>query len=423
LLRLTCAALLGARVLATELTDPSSRDPLRESGAERDHLTGDWFGAREALVKRGVHLQFGYIGEGLANVSGGRERGAAVEGLGELALELELDRLISFWPGATLRVSSLWLRGEGPTRRLAGDALAASNIDGYDSLRLYECWLQQSLFADRISIRAGSLLADKEFAGTDGGSLLINSAFGWPAFISGNVRNTGPAFYVAAPGVRARVALDDRSHFLCGVFDGDAFDSASGNPRVSASGTHYTLNGRQGAFVLSELGRGWSHGPTNAPLAGAVKLGGWVHTGDFPDQRRAGRRHDANFGLYASLEQQFWCARGGDRCVGVFLRAGGSPPDRSACAFVIDGGIACTGVLPGRAADKLALGFIHADFSGTRSGYQAFAVYEQVVELTYVLAVRPWWNLQPDLQWISHPGGRAGAGHALLVGARSTVTF
>ncbi len=414
---------MGGGILDMEATDLSSRDPLRESGVERDHFTGDWFGAREALVRRGVHFQFGHIGEVLANVSGGRERGAVVEGLGELALEIELDRLTRIWPGATLRVSSLWLHGEGPTRRLAGDALAASNIDGYDSIRLYEWWLQQAFLADRVSIRAGSLLADKEFAGTEGGSLLINSAFGWPAFISGNVRNTGPGFYVSALGARARVELDESSHFQGGVFDGDTFDSASGNPRVNASGTHLTLKRRQGAFVLSELGRRWSHGPTNAPLDGAVKLGGWVHTGDFPDRWRTGRKYDANFGMYAAVEQRLWCARDGGRCVGVFLRCGGSPPDRSTCGFVIDAGIACDGMVPGRPADKLALGLVHADFAGTRGGYQAFADYEQVVEITYVLAVRPWWNLQPDLQWISHPGGRAGAGHALLVGARSTVTF
>lgn len=97
-------------------------------------------------------------------------------------------------------VSALSLLGRGPTERYLGDFLAASNTEGYESLRLYSWWFE----AGRAgwSLRAGALLADEEFGGTDGGGNFLNSAFGWPAFISANTLNTGPAFFVAAPGVR-----------------------------------------------------------------------------------------------------------------------------------------------------------------------------------------------------------------------------
>ncbi len=402
-----------------------SRNPLRETGREGDHLTANWRGARDWLVSRGVHFQLGYIGEGLANLSGGIRSGARQAGLGELALELDLERFTRCWKGGSLRVSALWLHGHSPSKDLIGDSLAASNIDGHDSVRLYEWWLQQELPGDRLSIRAGSLLADKEFAGTDSGGVLLNSAFGWPAFISGNVLNTGPAFYASAPGIRVRAEAGDRWYFQSGVFDGDSFDSASGNPRVNESGTHFALHSRQGALVLNELGFRANPSKDSAGLPGTFKLGVWAHSADFQDNTRAGRGHDGNFGAYFAAEQMLWRAETNGHCgsLSAFFRAGGAPPDRSAFAFVIDAGFCHTGLLPGRAEDRLAVGFVHADIAGAGRSYAAFSSHEQAVEATYSAVVTPWWSLQPDVQWIHHPGGRHGFEDALVLGLRTTLTF
>lgn len=426
----TAAAFLASALSAVPADEPmaaqpdgDSRNPFHETGAEKDHLTGDWGGARTRLFDHGVHFQFGYIGELFGNVAGGSRRGAGYEGLGEMALEIDLEKLAR-WRGATLRASSLWLHGRGPSR-LVGDTLTVSNIDGHDSVRLYELWLEQQFLQEALSLRVGNLLADEEFAGTEYGGLFLNSAFGWPAFISGNVVNTGPAFYVSGLGARARVSPNDSCYFQIAAFDGDTFDSARGDPRVNDSGTRWHLSSDQGALVMTEFGLNWNHSDDATGLPGALKLGGWYHTADFRDNGRPAKSHGHNLGGYFAVEQLLWREDNSDKeqGLGAFFRAGGGPEDRSAFAFAIDTGLHYTGLIPGRDKDKAAIGFVHADFSDARPGYSAFRNYEQVVEFTYEFVARPWWTIQPDIQWVHNPGGKHGPDDALALGLRSAISF
>lgn len=430
---------------------PESRDPLRETGNEAEHLLGDWAGQRSRLVQRGVHLQLGYVGEVIANLSGGKRTGAVYEGIAEVALGLDLERIThGGWRDAYFHICGLWAHGASPSSRLTGDALAASNIDAYDSLRLYELWLEQNFADGKLSLRAGSLLADTEFAGTDFGGTLLNGAFGWPTFISGNTLNTGPAFPVSALGVRARWMPHDQWYAQAGVYDGDNFDSPTGDRRINAHGTHWKFNPQQGAFIIGETAFRLNQGSGDRGLPGTYKLGAWWHTADFADQRHDAsggsfivsglppKTHRENFGAYFTAEQQLWregAASPTAQGLGVFGRFGAGPRDRSAFEFVAEGGLHYTGLLPGRDADKLALGVIYAQvsrdvrssqsddaaFNGT--AYPAFADHELVCEATYRCVVKPWWTIQPDLQFIHHPGGSAAIRDAWVVGLRTNITF
>ena len=51
------------------------------------------------------------------------------------------------------------------------------------------------------------------------------------------------------------------------------------------------------------------------------------------------------------------------------------------------------------------------------------ASFEAVAELTYSIRVAPAIALQPDLQYILHPGGAQQYGNALVVGVRAVVNF
>lgn len=400
-----------------------SWNPFQETGDEGDHLTGDWGGWRTYLTDRGVHIQAGYIGEVFGNVMGGVERGTVYEGLAEVALELDLAKVIR-WPGGTVRVSGLSTHGDSPSE-LAGDALTASNIDAYDSFRLYEWWLQQSLFADTLSVRLGALLADEEFTGTTGGGRLINSAFGWPAFISGNVVNTGPAFNVPALGLRLHWTPAPGWHLQGGLFDGDSFDSPAGDPAAHPHGTHFQLNADQGMLALAEAGYAWNQSATNGALSGQLKVGAWFHTADFPDHSDPTRFHDHNFGAYIAIEQQLWreAEDAGSQGLEFFFRVGGSPEDRSTFAFTLDTGLSYTGLIPGRDKDKTTIGFVHAEISDQPGEFNAFSHYEQVLEVSYEFVLRPWWSVQPDLQWIHHPTGGQDVDDALLLGLRTAISF
>jgi len=49
--------------------------------------------------------------------------------------------------------------------------------------------------------------------------------------------------------------------------------------------------------------------------------------------------------------------------------------------------------------------------------------YELVFEVTGQFPTTPWLTLQPNVQWIHHPGSSSALSNALVVSIRSTFTF
>src|SRR5437762_6769379 len=91
------------------------------------------------------------------------------------------------WAGGSMVVRALYGQGSGLTNAAVHDFNTLSNIDTYDSLRLYETWLQQEFGDGKFSIRLGQLLVDAEFFGSDYGALFLNSAFGAIPLVSQNL--------------------------------------------------------------------------------------------------------------------------------------------------------------------------------------------------------------------------------------------
>jgi porin len=333
---------------------------------------------------------------------------------------------------AEVHLSVLTLHGRGPTERYLGDFLAASNTEGPVGTRLYAWWLEAGRNA--WSLRLGAQLGDEEFATTEGGAEFLNSGFGWPAFISANTLNTGPAYAVPALGVRLRHTWSERGAWQLGLYDGDTFDSAEGDPRVNRHGTSFGLGGEQGCFLIAEAA--WS-----VPVAGAtLKAGGWLHTADFADLRddAAGRPHaltgaeprlhGSNYGLYVAGEFLLGGAQApAEHAVRLFVRAGVAPADRSTIAWSVDAGLTKRGLLPGRPADVAHLGLVHAAFSPRLAEHErllaaggAASDHELVIEAGYTIALTGNWSLKPDLQFIRYAGGGA---DALVLLLRSQHSF
>jgi porin len=416
----------------------------KETGSERDHLTGDWGGLRTKLVDRGVHLQAGYIGEVIGNVSGGLKTGAIYEGLFETGLEINTEAA-GWWKNGTFQISSLFPHGPGFSEKYTGNLLTPSNVEAYESWRLYELWYEHR-FAEKFSVRLGQFTADDEFAVTEAGSEFVNSAFGWPAFISANTINTGPAFFVAAPGIRFDYEITQELYARVAVFDGDTFDNREGDPRKNRHGVRFDLGGDQGYFGIIEIGYQWNQEDKEGALPGGYKFGMWGHSGDFPSNfedenrepfvvsGREPREHSKNFGVYAVTEQMLWREKG-EQGVYAFARGGAGPEDRNFFELVVDGGLLWRGLIPTRDADALGLGAAYARISNdirraerldaqvNGTVYERFSSHETVLEAFYSLQLAKWWTVQPDVQWIIHPGGSSAVDDALVVALRTSLVF
>jgi len=440
-------------------SDPAASANPHEGGFfDRDVLSGDWGGDRSALESHGIQLDMNYIGELLGNPAGGVRTGAIYEGRVELFLNLDLNAAAG-WSGATFHVNAYQIHGRGLSANdLGNNLLDVSNIEAVRATRLFDLWLQQKFLDGAISVRAGQIAADDEFIVSQYAANLVNATFGWPGIASADLPSGGPAYPLATPGIRVALAASDELSLSAALFNGDSAGPGSGNPqRRDLAGTNFELNG--GVFAITEADYAVNQGKDDQGLAATYKLGAWYHSGEFVDPRidnfgtslasptsnGVPAKHQGNFGIYGVVDQMFW-RDPNDRTRGVagFLRVSGSPSERNLIDFYADGGLNYLGPLPGRRGDVLGLGIAYARISEPASALDRdtntftnanhpIRDFEMVLELSYKYQVAPWWMLQPDLQFLFHPGGhvsdssdptgKRAIGDAVVLGMRTTVSF
>lgn len=382
-----------------------------------------------------LSFEAAYTAEGLAVVQGGIDRGVVYRGLAEAAIEADLAAAFGAPAGTTLRISGLYPHGGDIGGGRLGDLQGASNIDAYNHPLLCDLWISATIAPLHLEIRLGRQFADGDFAITGTGAVFHHSSFGWPAFISGNTLNTGPAFPRTALGIYLQADATSRLHLRAGVYDGDTFDSATGDPAAHPDGLHFELSRSQGAFAIAEAALDLGFDSAAGRLPGAVKLGAWGHTADFADRFDPSHSHSGNHGLYVVAEQMLWRAPGqpadteNPRGLTAFARTGFSPSDRNLFSQTADAGLGYTGLFPNRAADTCALGLAWARISGDEirarraAGDPTLPDYELVVEAVYDIAASRRWHVSPDVQWIRHPGGSSSLDDAVLVSLRTRYAF
>lgn len=371
---------------------------------DRDSLTGDAGSVRPELAKAGVTFTLELTAEVISNVHGGLQRDTGVDTLLDWVIDADLNKAVG-WGGGSARINPMWLAGDGLAGDV-GDITLVSNINGRGGARVFEAWLQQSLFDDGFSLRGGILAADQEFAITTGGLLYYNSVFGGPVFLSANV--PWPIYPVGAVGLRAKVNLSKEAYVQVAVYDGNP-----GSEDFNRTGVRIRFDSGDGAFWITEAG--WKS-PGELPTS--LKAGLFHHTQKLPGFTTTAERPLT--GGYALAEQRL--APGVD----AFVRLGCAQTNRAFVPFGMDGGINLTGLIPGRPQDVLGLGVIYAraseDFAESQPDRPLWG-YEAVVELTYKLVLSPWWNFQPDVQVVIHPGGSTSIPDAVVVGIRLDLFF
>ena len=424
---------------------------------EQDTLTGDWGGVRTVLHAKGVDVTLNYIGEVFAVLSGGLQRRASYEGRLEFSVDSDLQKLIG-WTGGSSHFTIYQIHNSGrDVVENVGSITDPSNIDALASTRLFTAWFQQNAFDDRVSLRIGQLAADDEFIGSPTAGGLVNGTFGWAGVLAANMASGGPAYPLATPGARLAVKPTDQLTIQAAVFSGDpAGRNCNDIPQVcNRYGTTFSFSG--GTLWMGEVQYAVNQDKQSAGLPGVYKLGGWYATTDFADQRHglnaAGKavsladptvagpfNHRGNWGVYGVADQMIW--RSDQQSLNLFLRGGVSPSDRNLISYYADGGAGLKGLLRGRPDDVLTLGVAFAKVSRDAAALdqdihalngRPYPIRDQelVFEASYQAQIAPWWIVQPDLQYIVHPGGKvpdpdnrsATVGNAFLAGIRSTIKF
>jgi porin len=378
---------------------------------------------RSALEEVGITFGGEYTGEILANVGGGFKTGATYEGLLKLSLQTDLAKVVG-WNGATIYASMLYPHGEGLTDNYTRDFNRLSNIDAYDSVRLFELWFQQKLFGDRVSLRVGQMSADLEFFQSNTASLFINSCFG--TFPTISFGTNLPIYPVGGLGARLEFAPTDSLTFRTTLLDSNpGFQNLN-----DKHGTVFHLNPAGGLILIAEGVYQINPTPANHGFTGAYTLGGYYdsrpYSGEFIHPT-----HHANGGFYAIIDQvvyreaPFVDPKSSNQGLSVFARCSIAPADRNLVAFYLDGGCNYLGLLPTRDSDVAGIAVSYTKLSDNiiDHGRIVHSGHETVVEASYKFQLNESVFLQPDLQLIFRPGALGAYPNAFVTGLRFDVTF
>ena len=380
--------------------------------------------------KQGIKFAITYIGELIGNPTGGQKQSAVYEDRINFAVDADLEKLFGA-KQLTFHANIFQIDGGGLSRGDLLNYMVVSGIEALPTTRLYEIWLEQK-WGTKLALRAGQLAADTEFMTAKYTDVFTNASLGWPAGLSLNMPSGGPSPPLATMGTRLRADLTEHFTLVGAVFDGNAAGPGSNDPQLR---DRYGLNFRVNdpPLVLGEMQFQWNAEKGDPGLAGKFKVGGWRHFGDFASERFSSSGASlasvapdgtpaplsGDFGVYSVFEQKLYrVGKDVDRGIGIFARASYSPPDRNLIDLYADAGIELVGLSDQRPHDKfgVAAGYAHVspwaraldvDFQQIYGPNWPTRSFESLVTVVYQYEVRAGWTLQPNFQYITHPGGGA----------------
>lgn len=438
-------------------TKVQATDTGQEAGFwSRQQMLGDMGGLRPWLGQYGVTFALTEISEVLANLRGGLARGADYNGVTTATVQMDTQKAFGL-PGGLFNVSALQIHGTGLSASKLGTLNTASGIEADDATRLWELWYQQSFLNKRLDVKIGQQSADQEFIASTYSALFFNTMFGWPALPTYNMPSGGPAYPLAALGVRVRGYITPSLTALAGVFSGDPL----GNNPANMSGTNFNVH--NGALWIGELQYAINQPPDGETVAtggnglpGTYKIGVWYNTNSFADKRYDNQglslanpastgvaaNHRGNYSIYAVADQTVWRPKPDEpRSLGVFARVMGGPGDRNLVNIAANLGVVLKAPFAGRDDDSagLALTYIKVgnhvngldqDFRAFTGGPYGVRTSETTLEATYQYQVNPWWQLQADAQYTFNAGAGQNPNdptqplrNTFVVGVRTNVAF
>ncbi|MEH2512965.1 porin [Nitrobacteraceae bacterium AZCC 1564] len=411
---------------------------------------------REILADWGIQFNATYIAEVFGNPTGGVRRGSIYTGRLDVGMDVDLEKVIG-WSGATFHTNMYQIHGQGLSRDYVGNLMLVSGVEALPATRLYELWIEQSLFDGKLLVKVGQQASDIEFIDSKYDDIFTNSALGWPGISGINLLAGGPSPPLAVPGVRLKAQLSDSITAYAAIFDGDAAppDSPLDPQLANPHGILFRVN--DPAWMIGQLKYKFALGESQLP--GTITGGAWKHLGEFNDMRYAvggfaladpagsgePQKLHGNQGIFGVYEQTFArAASNPDKGSAFFVRTSVSPSDRNLISFYLDGGFQFTGFNDSRPNDKFGVAMTYAKISDAArqadrdtNMFTGIAGpvrdYEAVFEMTYVAEIQSNWTVQPVFQYVFHPGGGIVDPNdptqthrikdAAVFGVRSTITY
>ena len=429
---------VAATILAALLCAKGARAGVPPSAAveddqfQRNYLLGDWMGSRTWLWERGLQPKLLLISDPYGNATGGRRQAFATYSMFCADLKVDTEKAFSL-PGGVFHVGFATNFGNRLTGGYVGNTFPIQSSDvAPPGPRLTDLSYTQALFADKLSLRAGRVSIDslygEEFAASKYFRAFTSVAFNAIPFAI--FYNSPGAFGYPATtwGARVKIAPVDRFYAMAGIYNGDP---AVGLP--DRHGVDFSFHGPP--FGIGEIGYRHNQASGDTGLPGNLKLGGFVLGGHIR-RYAAEDSSDGRYGLYVVGDQAL--LRLGptseNRNVGVFGSLVVAPDEAvSPMTWFFSTGFVTYGPFASRPQDYLSVGMAYGSFSGRlrdervelhRSDPSVVVPgHEMTIETSYALQLLPGLILQPGLQVIVNPGGRASIPAVLALGLNMVVSL
>ncbi|MBI3543360.1 MAG: carbohydrate porin [Deltaproteobacteria bacterium] len=368
-----------------------------------------------------VKLSLDYKSDVVRGLRGGTDSRATFLGALNVGVDVDLGRVLDA-KGLTASAQGLALHGAAPGERI-GDLQGTDNISATRSVRLYQAWLQQNLFQERLSLLAGLHDLSTEFNVTESAGVFMNSSFGITPELARSGK-AGPSYWPnTALGARARGQPTEALSLSMAVYNG-----VPGDPAHPES-TTLALRERDGVMAITEL----SYSPDFGGLPGKLAAGAWGYDRKnaelFAVNEEGLPLESHSVGLYMMFDQKLYAPTARSPLgLSGFLRLGWADATTDSIEYGIQSGLSYTGLIPRREQDQLGLGIAvarageHFRAANAARGIDT-ALLESTLELTYRLRVASWLYVQPDVQWVTNPGLNEAAADAIVGAGRIGLTF
>ena len=386
-----------------------------------------------ALQKEtGVKLYFDYYGVFLGNPTGGLSQAVGYSHEIVVGGHFDLEKIIG-WSGATLTASFAEGAGHNLSQNI-GNYFVVSESYVQDAGVLFDLYLTQKLFDDKLDLRIGRMTAGQMFATLPAFGLQVNGG------INGNPNNlfSNAPFHAGITATNAAMIKYKptiETYVSSGIFQA--------TPRLGVYAYHgadFSIRPGDGILMMFEAGWKPTFGATksglsndkqiveNPGLPGIYKLGGYYSNYTF-DQFSGGQIANA-YGFYALGQQMVW--RSQKNKSDNFSLWGGavySPQtDISSNPFMGMAGTIWQGLIPGRDQDQWLTCFLIANYSSAYASSisapgTTTPTYEAVLETSYVIQLNKYLSVQPDIQYIVRPNGYGNIPNAFVIGLQAVVSF
>lgn len=411
----------------------ASAAPDTTGEAELSNPLDAYWTWKDRVKESGIDFTINYTSEELAAVKGGDSDALVHAGQLSFTGQADMERLTG-WRGAAIALSVSKRDGQGINGRSGiGALLGPQEIFGRGNItRISQFWLDQKLLDDRVSLRVGRVNAGSDFEDFDCNFINLS-------YCGNQVGNIVSDYWYNYPisqwGAIAKVGTGSATSIKVGAYQV--------NPRNLKRGLFEPLSPSGGTGVLLPVEFGWTPHLANGTEI-SVKFGGWYSTAARDDVYLADNREPAaqndlpflqrkgSYGGYTSTVIRI--PRGDKRNITAFFNATLADRQTSLVDQSLAVGVVYTGLLRARPQDQVGLAVSYNHLNGRVADYRRESVLagletllpgtgENAVEVFYGFQLARFLQFRPDLQWVRRPGGIASNSNALIVGARTSISF